>query len=303
MALEVAIMIEGQANLDWPAWKRIVRAVEDLGFAGLHRSDHFVGPQPPDQNSLELWVSLTWLADHTDWITFGPLVSPVSFRHPAMTARMASQVDSLSNGRLVLGLGAGWIEREHRMFGYDLLDAPGRSNRFQEALEVITRLLRSDEPVTFDGEYYQFHDAVLLPRPRYPDKPPILIGGNGPRRTLPLAAHYADEWNADHLSAERFAERSHQLDTLLLQEGRRPEDVRRSLMTGLVFGKNDAKVRQKLDGRNADDLRANGIVVGTSSEVVDQLGVLEKVGVQRVMLQWLSVDDIDGLEVFAQAVL
>ncbi len=120
MLPEIAIMVEGQMGLNWARWQRIVRAVEDLGFVGLYRSDHFTNPEPPDYDSLELWVSLVWLASHTTRIEFGPLVTPVSFRHPAMTARMASAVDDLSGGRLVLGVGAGWQVREHRDHSYDL---------------------------------------------------------------------------------------------------------------------------------------------------------------------------------------
>ena len=104
--IEVAIMLEGQNGLTWERWQRVARAVEDLGFVGLYRSDHYTNANPPDKESLELWVSLTWLASHTSRIEFGPMVSPVSFRQPTMTARMASAVDDLSNGRLHLGLGA-----------------------------------------------------------------------------------------------------------------------------------------------------------------------------------------------------
>lgn len=194
--LDVAIMIEGQNGLNWPRWQRMVAAVEDLGFAGLYRSDHFTNANPPDKDSLELWVSLTWLATRTQRIEFGPLVSPVSFRHPTLTARMASAVDDLSGGRMALGLGAGWQEREHRNYGWDLLDIPDRFDRFEEGLEVVTRLLKSDEPVDFSGRYFRLNEAILLPRPRRSGGPPIIVGGNGPRRTLPLAARYAEEWNA-----------------------------------------------------------------------------------------------------------
>lgn len=177
--MEVAIMIEGQDGLNWPRWQRIAQAVEDLGFAGLYRSDHYTNADPPDGDSLELWVSLTWLAGHTRRIEFGPLVSPVSFRQPTMTARMASAVDDLSGGRLTLGLGAGWQEREHHNYGWDLLDIPGRFARFEEGLEIISRLLQSDRPFDFKGQFYQLHEATLLPRPQRPGGPPICIGGNG----------------------------------------------------------------------------------------------------------------------------
>src|SRR5512139_647255 len=124
--IEIAIMLEGQDGLNWQRWQRIARLVEDQGYVGLYRSDHYTNPEPPDEDSLELWVSLTWLASHTSRIEFGPLVSPFSFRHPTMIARMASAIDDLSGGRLVLGLGAGWQEREHHNYGWDLLPVKER---------------------------------------------------------------------------------------------------------------------------------------------------------------------------------
>src|SRR3712207_318804 len=139
-------MIEGQDGIDWERWRRLARAVEDSGYAGLYRSDHFTNPTGPNRDALELWASLTWLADNTSRIEFGPLVSPVSFRHPVITAWTASAVDNLSGGRLRLGVGAGWQEREHETYGFDLLETGTRFARFEEGLEVVTRLLQSDEP-------------------------------------------------------------------------------------------------------------------------------------------------------------
>ncbi len=301
--LEVAIMIEGQDGLDWGRWQRLARAVEDLGYAGLFRSDHFTNPTGPVLDALELWSSLTWLADNTSRIEFGPLVSPVSFRHPVITAWTAGAVDSLAGGRLRLGLGAGWEEREHETYGFDLLDTDRRFARFEEGLEVVTRLLQSDEPVSFDGESYRLRDAALMPRSPRPGGPPIVIGGNGPRRTLPLVARYADEWNAVFATPERFAELDARLDELLREADRPPEEVRRTLMTRVVFGRTEADVERKLAGRPADELRTCGNIVGTAPEVTEQLGRLDEAGVQRVMLQWLETDDIDGLEAMAQSVL
>lgn len=302
--IELAIMVEGQNGLNWPRWQRLVTAVEDLGFAGLYRSDHYTNASPPDLDSLELWVSLTWLAANTQRIAFGPLVSPVSFRQPTMTARMATAVDDLSHGRLTLGLGAGWQEREHTHYGWDLLDVPGRFARFEEGLEIITRLLQSAEPVDFSGVYYQLQEAVLLPCPQRPGGPPILIGGNGPKRTLPLAAKYAQEWNAVYISAAEFAAKNRMLDELLAANGRIPSDVRRSLMTRVEMG-DEAALAQKFAGSRLtmDELRARGLVLGTPEHIVAQLGQLAEAGVQRVMLQWLDLDDVDGLEVLARDVL
>jgi len=300
--MDIAIMIEGQSGLTWPRWQGLARIVEDLGFVGLYRSDHFTNANPPDLDSLELWTSLAWLASHTRRIAFGPLVTPVSFRHPAMTARMASAVDDLSGGRLVLGLGAGWQAREHTNYGFDLLDMRGRFARLREGLEVITRLLRDDGPVSFDGSHFRLREAALLPRPKRPGGPPILIGGNGVRRTLPLAARYAEEWNAVFVPATRFAELNGRLDGLLERRGRRPTEVRRSLMTGLVFGRDDAEVQGNLRGQSEEALRERGVIIGTAAAVTDALGQLADAGVQRVMLQWLELDNLDGLEALAGAV-
>jgi F420-dependent oxidoreductase-like protein len=306
--IEVAIMIEGQNGLNWTRWQRLARLADELGFAGLYRSDHYTNADPPDQDSLELWVSLTWLASHTRNIQFGPLVTPVSFRHPTMTARMSAAVDDLSGGRLVLGLGAGWQEREHTNYGWNLLDVDGRFARFEEGLEVITRLLHSDTPVDYSGSYYSLKEAILLPRPARPGGPPILIGGNGVRRTLPLAARYASEWNAVYLTPQEFQQRNAALDELLRLGGRDPLQVRRSMMVGCVFGASKAEVKRKVAARtqgkrSGQGLRRHGVVVGAPAEFREQLAALEQAGVQRVMLQWLDLDDLKGLEGLAKATL
>lgn len=299
--IEVAIMIEGQNGLTWQRWMRIARAVEDLGFVGLYRSDHYTNATPPDIASLECWISLAWLATHTTRIEFGPLVSPVSFRHPTMLARQAAAVNDLSGGRLTLGVGAGWQEREHTNYGWDLLEMKERFNRFEEGLEVITRLVRSETPSTFEGTYFQIRDALLLPRPE--QRLPILIGGNGMNKTLGFVANYADEWNGVFINPEGVAERNNRLNELLAEQGRKPATVRRSLMTGSRFGKDEATLQQNLGTQSRETLRQNGILVGTANEIVEQLGGLAEVGVQRVMVQWLDLDDLDGLEAMAMGVL
>lgn len=301
--MEIALMVEGQNGLSWPRWQRMAQAAEELGFAGLYRSDHYTNAGPPDLDSLELWVSLTWLASHTSRITFGPIVSPASFRHPALTARMAAAVDDLSGGRLQLGLGAGWQEREHTNFGMDLLELRPRFQRFEEYLEVVTRLLRDAAPVSFSGQFYQLRDAVVLPRPQRPGGPPIIIGGNGPQRTLPLTARYADEWNAVFVPPARFAELSAQLDGLIALNGREPGSVRRSLMTGCFFGRDEAAVTAALGARDRQALTERGVVVGTADAVIEQLGRYKAAGVQQIMLQWLNLDDLDGVEQLAAQVI
>ena len=302
--LEIAVMIEGQKGLTWPRWHKIARLVEEMGFVGLFRSDHFTDSTPPDLESLELWASLTWLASNTKRIEFGPLVTPFSFRHPVHTARMASAVDDLSGGRLTLGLGAGWNQREHHLFGFDLLEPGQRFERFNEGLEVVTRLLRSPEPVTFEGQYYQLRDATLLPRPQRPGGPRILIGGKG-KRTLSYVVRYAEEWNCVMLTPQEFAILSNKLDEMLGTAGRKPESVRRSMMTGCVFGKDDPTLKEKvaLRGRSLKELQQNGVVAGSKGEIKEQLQKLEQAGLQRIMLQWLDLDDLESLEALAKTVL
>lgn len=300
--LDLALMLEGQNGLNWTHWKRIAQAAEDLGFAGLYRSDHFTNPQGPHLDSLELWASLTWLASNTKRIEFGPMVSPVSFRNPVVTAWTAAAVDDLSGGRLQLGLGAGWQEREHESYGFHLLDVDARFARLVEGIEVVTRLLRSDVETSFDGSFFHLASALLLPRPARAGGPRIVIGGNGPKRTLPLAAKYADEWNGVGLKPDAFRERCRILDDLLVKEGRAPGDVRRTMMVRVMAADTDDEAVAKLGG-DADALRERGVVVGSAARVVDDLGKLSEAGVQRVMAQWLTLDDLDGIEYLAAKVI
>jgi F420-dependent oxidoreductase-like protein len=315
-------MIEGQYGLTWPHWKQLVTEVEALGFAGLFRSDHFTNAQPPDLDSLETVVSLTYLASHSEKLHFGPLVAPVSFREPIMFARQAAALDDLSNGRMIIGLGAGWQDREHELFGFELGDMKTRMARFEEALEVVTRLLKSDEPVSFEGRFYQLRGATLLPRPQRPGGPSILIGGNGLKRTLSLAAKYADIWNGTFLSPEGFKERSVALDGFMVKAGRKPEDIQRTLMHTLVYARDNADLAQKvqqmqsrqpeLQGLSVDEAVARiqqtqapggGAVIGTPELLIKQIKAYAEVGVEELMLQWFDLDDMAGLRSFATSVL
>jgi F420-dependent oxidoreductase-like protein len=308
---QIGIMLEGQNGLNWGRWKRILQTAEDFGFQCVFRSDHFTNPSPPDMDSLELWTSLTYAASHTKRIEFGPLVAPVTFRHPSITVRMAAAVDDLSDGRLILGLGAGWQEREHTNFGVPFYDFRTRFAMFEDALEITTKLLGSDEPVNYEGNHFSLNDAILLSRPSRPGGPPLLIGGNGPKRTLPLVAKYADEWNALFTSLDNYKERTAQLNDLLVNHGRKPDDVKRSLMTGTIFARSDADLKDALVQRSKNakqelttvSLIERGLVVGTPSMWVDQIAEFAEAGVERFMLQWLDLDDIDGLEIVARDVL
>ncbi len=312
----ISIQIEGQNGLTWSYWKQFVKEVEGLGFAGLFRSDHFTNARPPDKDSLELVVSLAYLADHSQHIHFGPLVSPISFRDPTLLVRQAAALDDISNGRMILGLGAGWQEREHRLFGHDLGDIPTRMARFEEGLEVTTRLLNSDAPVNYEGKFFQLREALLLPRPQRPRGPEIMIGGNGPKRTLPLVVRFADIWNGNFLSPSAFEELSSMLDEMLRAAGRNPSDVKRTVMLSLTFGRSMAELEHRLSWRKddpnyagksldtmIDEMSKDGHIVGTPDMIVEQINAYGKVGADELVLQWFDLDDIDGLRAFATSVL
>ncbi len=312
----VSLMIEGQNGLTWSHWKQLVSEVEELGFVGLFRSDHFTNAQPPDKASLETIVSLTYLADHTQHVHFGPLVAPFSMRNPMFLARQAAALDDLSNGRMILGVGAGWQEREHYLFGFELGDMATRMARFAEGLEVVTRLLHSDEPVSFEGRFYKLRGATLLPRPQRPGGPPVLIGGTGPKYPLPLVARYANIWNAAMIPPDKFRQRSALLDTLLREAGRKPGDVKRTLMHRFQFGRDENELERRLSPYRAqsefagkslneviDKLRVTGDIVGTPDSVIEQIQRYAAAGVEELMLQWLDIDDMDGLRAFARSVL
>lgn len=324
--MQISITVEGQEGLTWPRWKRLAEAAERLGYAGLYRSDHF----PDTRSSLELIVSLAYLADNTSRLHFGSLVAPLSFRDPAMLARQAAALDDLSGGRMVLGLGAGWEVSEHQAWGYQLGDAAMRSARFEEGLEVITQLLASDEPVSYAGKHFQLREVRLLPRPQRPRGPDILIGGNGRTRTLPLAARYADVWNVFHQLPDAFGSHSQALDQLLLQEGREPGDVRRTIMLMVLCGENEAELKRRAGYAYrmwAPDLADQPFarllesldtmfsplltsvratfcpIVGSPERVAEQIDDYAEAGVEELIIQWWDVDDIEGLEAYSSQIL
>lgn len=294
--IDVNLMIEGQDGLNWKRWQNIALAVEEAGYDGLYVSDHFTNPEADHIDSLELWTSLTWLASNTERLAFGPVVAPVSFRDPRIAAWTAAAIDGLTPGRLRLGLGAGWMVREHDEWGFDLLDLDARFQRFEESLEVVSRLLHQEGPVSFNGTFYQLDGAELVPNPIRTNHIPIVIGGNGPRRTVPLAARFADEWNAVYISRDNFRERNALLDSLLAEQGRQPGDVKRTVMTRIIFGKDDAELTERLAGADPDELRSGGQIVGTAGQIAEQLHAWEEAGAAGIMMQWVDdLDDTDGI--------
>ena len=314
--VRLSVLVEGAHGLTWARWKDLVAGVEELGYAGLYGSDHFtLNAAPPDPDSLELVVALTYAADHTRRLKLGQLVSPASFRDPVMLTRQMLALDDLSGGRMVFGVGAGWNVREHEMFGYDLGDLRGRMDRFAEYVEVIARLKQGDAPVSYSGRHYRLKDAVLMPRPRRPGGPPLLIGGGGPKRSLPLVARFADIWNIAMVTPEVLQEKLQLLDALIVAAGRQPGDVARTLMIPVFCGggaellrwagarRSMAAYAALSDDALLDAMRGRGAIMGTPAEAVERIRVYERLGIQEIMVQWFARDDLGGLRRIAEEVM
>lgn len=311
--MDLSVQIEIAEGLSWARWKRIVSEADRQGYRGLYCCDHFLPPGQGVVDSVEIELAFTYLATQSHRLEFGALVSPVSFRDPIFLVRQAMALDDLSGGRHILGVGAGWMEREHAMYGYALGDKATRSRRLREAVDVMALLSRNTEPVNYQGRFYTLRDAVLLPRS---PKLRLMIGGGGPTRTLPLTAKYADIWNVGGRSPEAYGESSTLLDELVVKAGRQPRDVRRTLMIQIICYRNEAELPgriQHLMKRETGSTpaavlaafreRSPNTIVGSPDEVVARLKAYEAVGVQEVMVQRHDLDDMEGLQVIAEEVL
>jgi len=311
VAITLGLMIEGQEGLTWERWRRLARATEDGGFDALFRSDHLTGLfGEPKRASLDTWASLTWLATGTTRIRFGPLVCPLTFYHPALLAKRAAAVADLSGGRLDLGIGAGWHEREHTMFGIPFPPLKERMDRFECGARVI-RALWQGRRVTLDQRYYPLRDAESYPLPPG-GRVPLIIGGRGEKRTLAIVAACADEWNVTWMTVDEYPAKRGVLEQHCRVARRDPTSIRRSLMVPYVIGRDAREREARLANvrrifphlpRNEAGWRTSGFLFGEPARVVEDLKRWEAVGVTRVMLQTLDVDDFAAIELLAREVV
>ena len=290
-------MIEGQEGVTWDDWVALASACEEHAVEALFRSDHYVSGFDENRHVVDAWATIAGLAARTTKLELGTLVSPATFRHPAVLARSAATADEISGGRVTLGMGAGWMEREHEAYGFAFATTRERIARLGEQIEIVHCLLHEDR-VDFEGSYYKLDDAPGLGRPDLP----ILVGGSAKPGTARPAVRFADEYNALFGTLDQARERKQALDEACEQGGRDPSTLRYSLMAPCVIGRNEQEVLESARrigarfGRSPEEVlernRAHG-PVGTIAQAVERLKEIEEIGYERVMLQHLAHEDLD----------
>jgi len=305
--MKLRIFIEPQQGADFATQARVAHATEELGFDAFFRSDHFLAMgQPGLPGPTDSWVTLGALALQTSRIRLGTMVTAATFRLPGPLAIAVAQVDQMSGGRVDFGLGTGWFEAEHTAYGIPFPSLGERFDRFEEQLAVITGLWETPEGQTFSyaGTHYQLTDSPALPKPTQRPRPPVIVGGGGPRRTPRLAAQYADEFNSGFRDLAETEAQFGRVRDACTAAGRDPASMRLSAAHTVVCGKDDAEVARRATaiGWSAEDLRTRGIT-GTPAEVVDTIGRFGQAGADTIYLQVLDLSDLDHLELLAADVL
>jgi F420-dependent oxidoreductase-like protein len=303
--MRLRIFTEPQQGADYATLLRVAKAAEDLGFDAFFRSDHYLKmgnvsglPGPTDA-----WLTLAGLARETSRIRLGTLMSPVTFRFPGPLAISVAQVDQMSGGRVELGLGAGWFGAEHAAYAIPFPDLGERFERFEEQLAIITGLweIPEGELFNFTGKHYTVTDSPGLPKPAQRPRPPVLIGGSGPKRTPRLAATYADEYNAAFSSLDDTAAAFGRVRDAVAASGRDPDSMTYSVAHTVCAGRDEAELARRAAaiGRKPEDLREHALA-GTPAEIVDRIGQFADVGAQVTYLQVLDLADQDHLALLAE---
>ncbi len=304
---QLRVFTEPQQGATYDDLLAVAQRAEQLGFGAFFRSDHYLAmggaleaggePGPTDA-----WTSLAGLARDTSTIRLGTLVTAATFRRPGPLAVTVAGVDQMSGGRIELGLGAGWYEREHDAYGIPFPPLGERFERLEEQLEIITGMwsATSASPYSFDGRHYRVSDSPALPKPVQPGSIPIIIGGGGPTRTPALAARFASEFNTPFVAVDRFAEQRGRVVAACETIGRDPATLTWSAAAVVCLGHDDAEYRRRAEaiGRDPAELRDNG-VAGTPDEVVEAMEQWWSAGAQRLYLQVLDLADIDHLDAIA----
>jgi alkanesulfonate monooxygenase SsuD/methylene tetrahydromethanopterin reductase-like flavin-dependent oxidoreductase (luciferase family) len=289
VSIDLAINVQGQEGVTWSDWLALAAACEEHGVPTLSRSDHYEGFSPAAADgALDAWGTICGLAAVTERLRLATLVSPVTFRHPAVLAKLATTADHISGGRIDVGIGAGWAEREHATYGFDFPPLGQRMLLLERQLEVLRTHWTS-------GDH--------LPPPAQAPNPPIILGGNAKPRSIALAARYADEYNVGGIDAAAAADVRGWLDAACAATGRR---VRLSVMTGILVGPDQDEVERRAQAlRQASGGRAPGptAIVGTPAAAVARLREYAEAGVDRVMLGHGNHRDLETVRIIGREVL
>ncbi len=308
MPLQFGVQLLPQ-DVTWNAWRDGWLGVDELGFDSNWSFDHVHAPRgKPESDSFEGWVGMAALGALTRTAWTGMLVSPVTFRNPALMAKMATTLDHVTGGKSILGLGAGWHVNEHQAYGFGWPSPGERVSRLGEALEITRRMWnRQEQPATFAGRFYQIDQAFNNPAPIQVPHPPVLVAGSG-TRVIGLAARYAniyDSWPPLDALQQRFA----LLAAACARNGRPYDAITRSLSVDYLWAPDPSKREARLDeaaaatpGRDPAMLRAR-ILGGGPEELIAQIRAYASAGIQQVILHVPSPYDMDGLEHFAREVL
>ncbi|MFD8807213.1 LLM class F420-dependent oxidoreductase [Streptomyces sp. NPDC059597] len=303
--MDLRIFTEPQQGATYDTLLTVAKATEDLGFDAFFRSDHYLRmgnvsglPGPTDA-----WITLAGLARETRRIRLGTLMTAGTFRLPGVLAIQVAQVDQMSDGRVELGLGAGWFEDEHKAYGIPF--PKDKFARLEEQLEIVTGLWATEAGKTYDfhGKYYDLTESPALPKPAQ-SKVPVIIGGHGAKRTPRLAARFADEFNIPFASVEDSARQFGRVRAAVEEEGRAPDSLVYSNALVVCVGRDDQEVARRAAaiGREPEELKANGLA-GTPAEVVEKIGRYAETGSERIYLQLLDLTDLDQLELISAEVM
>jgi F420-dependent oxidoreductase-like protein len=304
-------MIEGQEGVTWDQWCALADACEEHGVDTLFRSDHYISQSDEaGRVAHDAWTTLAALAARTTSLRLGTLVSPVTFREPALLANAAATVDHVSGGRIELGMGAGWMEREHRAFGFAFPETGVRVEMLAEQIELVHRLWTEDR-VDFHGSHYVLEHAPGQPKPVQQPHPPLIVGGSGGRGTAGPAARFADEYNTPFASPEELTAIRARVSAACERAGRDPATLRFSLMTTCLIGETRDDALERARTLYGSRPREEGFdewlaridsraVIGSVEEVAERLREYERAGCGRVMLQHLLHTDLEPVRLLGR---
>ena len=302
--MDLRIFVEPQQGATYAQQLAVAQATEEEGFDAFFRSDHlmaFMGdglPGPTDS-----WVTLAGLARETSRIRLGTMVTSMTFRYPGMLAIAVAQVDDLSGGRVELGIGAGWFDREHHAHAVPFPPLGERFEQLEEQLQILTAMwgTGAGERFSFDGRHYQVVDSPGLPKPAQRPHPPIIIGGAGKTRTPRLVAAYADEYNAPFHTLEAATGQFERVRAACEKAGRDPATVVLSAALTVCCGRDDVEIERRAAaiGRPADRID----LAGRPEQIIDTLGRFGEAGATRAYLQVLDMDDLDHIRLLGAEVL